>query len=469
MPINPAIALQFDKPHPVDILGTAGQVLTLKNLVEQGRMQALQIAQAEREDQRRQSIADLARQSNGDMGAFLKGYRGIDPLGAMDLQMKSDKARSEIGKDRIAMAENYNKLALGAAMAVRDAGYTQAAYDTQRSRLEAMGVPQEILATIPPVASKEYIDQTIASGLTFQDRIAREKLDWERKGGRTMLSKLMADEEEYMNALPDQTSTEIGSNGAVVVRAPQSPHAAAILREQYGEPPPGYQWGSNGKPVPMPEVLAQREKERRASASNIQVAGGDMALGKAAQTKIDEGLLDTSAALMRIDRIGREYRPEWSTFLKQGEMGLRSLTERLGGKLSPAQQNELAGYTSWRSSSLDNMNRTIKELTGSAMGVAEAERIISTLPNPDDSPSQFMRKLDDAKQATRMALARLTYIKRNGISMEDVPLDKVPSLINERGAQLEADAKKKYPSMKPAEVQKLVKRQLSQEFGLLAD
>jgi hypothetical protein len=44
-----------------------------------------------------------------------------------------------------------------------------------------------------------------------------------------------------------------------------------------------------------------------------------------------------------------------------------------------------------------------------------------------------------------MALARLTYIKRNGLGMESVPLDRVPSLINDRGAAVEQEIKKKFP------------------------
>jgi hypothetical protein len=194
-----------------------------------------------------------------------------------------------------------------------------------------------------------------------------------------------------------------------------------------------------------------------------------MALGKTAQGKVDEGLLDTSAALMRVERIGKEYKPEWSTYAKQGEMGFQAFREKLGGKLTPDKQRELASYTSWRASALDNMNRTIKDLTGSAMGVEEAARIMSTLPNPDDSPSQFQRKLEDAKQQTRMALARLTYIKRNGLGMESVPLDRVPSLINDRGASVEQEIKKKFPSMTAKEVERMTKRQLAQEFGLIAD
>ena len=68
-----------------------------------------------------------------------------------------------------------------------------------------------------------------------------------------------------------------------------------------------------------------------------------------------------------------------------------------------------------------------------------------------------------------MALARLTYIKRNGLGMESVPLDRVPSLINDRGAAVEQEIKKKFPSMTAKEVERMTKRQLAQEFGLIAD
>jgi hypothetical protein len=244
-----------------------------------------------------------------------------------------------------------------------------------------------------------------------------------------------------------------------------------FLRSEYlgTDPTKAFTVDENGQLVPNKQVQDYELSRAKAGASNVTAVGGDMALGKPAQGKVDEGLLDTSAALMRVERIGKEYRPEWSTYAKQGEMGFQAFREKLGGKLAPEKQKELAAYTSWRSSALDNMNRTIKDLTGSAMGVEEAARIMATLPNPDDSPSQFQRKLEDAKQQTRMALARLTYIKRNGLGMESVPLDRVPSLINDRGASVEQEIKKKFPSMTAKEVERMTKRQLAQEFGLIAD
>lgn len=480
MPINPAIALQLDRPQPVDILGTAGQVLTLKNLVDQGRMGALQLEQAEREGMKRQSIADLARRSGGDMGKFLEGYGEIDPLGALDLRMKTAKSRAELDTARLNQSETLNKLALGAALAVRDAGYTQEAYDRERMRLQSLGVPAQLLATIPPVVSQEYVDSTIASGTTMADRLARERFEREKNLPLSDFGKLLADQARDQEEAARLSSSQFtpgsgtvdaeGNMVAPAVRVGPPPDRFAAIVAQKAQPlPEGFYYDDKGRRQKDEEYWRSRERVAEKGAANVTAVGGDMALGKAATTKVDEGLLDTSAALMRIERIGKEYKPAWSTYLKQGEMGFNAFREKLGGKLSPEQQKELSSYTSWRSSSLDNMNRTIKELTGSAMGVEEANRIMATLPNPDDAPSQFQRKLEDAKQQTRMALARLTYIKRNGMAMQDVPLDKVPSIINERGGVLEQETKRKFPNMSGAEVSRLVKRQLAQEFGLLAD
>jgi len=476
MPVNPNIALGLEPQKPVDIMGAYGNALTLRNLVDQGKMQSLQLAQAQRESEKQMRLADIARMYGGDEARFNEEYRKVDPLGAREYGIKEAKSKADLFKTRqdtykaqLDNAEKLNGLRLQSALAVRDAGYSPEAYVQQRERLATI-LPPELASTIPPMMSREEIDATINAGMSMADRIARERLEYEKNKPASALAQLYADEDTWRRAQGEAANGGSTSDASGVSVAPMpSPYAQRILREKYGAPPEGFQWSESGKPVPMPEVLAQRERERKASASNINVAGGDLALGKPAQGKVDEGLLDTSAALMRVERIGKEYKPEWSTYAKQGEMGFQAFREKLGGKLTPDKQRELASYTSWRASALDNMNRTIKDLTGSAMGVEEAARIMSTLPNPDDSPSQFQRKLEDAKQQTRMALARLTYIKRNGLGMESVPLDRVPSLINDRGAAVEQEIKKKFPSMTAKEVERMTKRQLAQEFGLIAD
>ena len=118
---------------------------------------------------------------------------------------------------------------------------------------------------------------------------------------------------------------------------------------------------------------------------------------------------------------------------------------------------------------MQNLNQTIKDITGAAMGVQEAERIIATLPNAGadifsgDSPTEFEAKLNNAITQTKYALARKQYSLRKGLNWENTPLDKMPSIINSRGAEIA----KQYnlDPKKPADLQ-TINRQLAAEFGV---
>ena len=88
MAIDPSIILNLQNQKPVDYMGAYGNALTLKNLIGQGRMQDMQLAQAQREQEKQMRLADLVRSSGGDLGKFQQGYMEIDPLGGMELGMK---------------------------------------------------------------------------------------------------------------------------------------------------------------------------------------------------------------------------------------------------------------------------------------------------------------------------------------------------------------------------------------------
>ena len=103
------------------------------------------------------------------------------------------------------------------------------------------------------------------------------------------------------------------------------------------------------------------------------------------------------------------------------------------------------------------------------MGVEEAKRIIAGLPNPGtgltdgDSPTEFKAKLDQTMQQMKLVEARTTYLLKNGLTLDKVPLEKMPSIINERGKQI-ATQYKLDPS-KPRDLD-LIKKQLAAEFGI---
>ena len=195
--------------------------------------------------------------------------------------------------------------------------------------------------------------------------------------------------------------------------------------------------------------------------------------GKTGQNKVDEGLLDTGMRLQRLSAIESQFKPEYQQIAPRLSARWSSVKEKLGADLDPNDSKFLTEFSSYKRNSINSMNEYIKSITGAAMSEAEAQRILKGMPNPGegvfdgDSPTEFKAKMDDAIKQTRLAEARLVYIKRNGMSIGDVTLDRMPTLMNERGSALETAIKKQQPQINQQDLRKLVRRNLAQEFGLV--
>lgn len=255
-----------------------------------------------------------------------------------------------------------------------------------------------------------------------------------------------------------------------------------------GNLPAGVTWNVNdqqfevdGQPVSAKKVQEMDILARKASATNINAAGGDIQLGKAASTKVDEGLLDTTARISRLDQIQQTFKPEYQQIGTRLGNAWAGLKNSLGVGISETDKSKLTEFSAYKRKAIENINTYIHDMTGSAMGVQEAQRLMQAVPNPGqswydgDSPIEFKAKLDDTIKSLKMAEARAVYIKRNGISTnaedfdKQVPLERMPQIINQRGTELEGITKKRYPQMSDADLNKTVRRQLAQEFGLTAD
>jgi hypothetical protein len=230
-----------------------------------------------------------------------------------------------------------------------------------------------------------------------------------------------------------------------------------------------------GQPITNEPVMQAAERAGKAGAANVYAAGGNIELGKVGANRVDEGVLDTTARLSRLKQIEQQYRPEYLQIGTRLGSTWNAIKEKAGVGLSEADRKGLEQFAQFKRGAIENLNQYIKEITGAAMSIPEAERIKIGMPNPGqgvfdgDSPTEFKAKLDDVTRSLKLAESRLTYIKRNGMSIQSVPLDRMPQLMNERGKALEAEVKGKYKSMTPDDVRKTVKRQLAQEFGLLGD
>lgn len=212
---------------------------------------------------------------------------------------------------------------------------------------------------------------------------------------------------------------------------------------------------------------------------NVTVNTGPMLPGKQAGNKIDEDMLGVTRNLMQLDTMASQWKPEYQRFSdKAGYAALKVKDSTVG--LTNKEKADLTAFSQYRRNAFNTLNEYIKSVTGAAMSEAEAQRILKGMPNPGegffdgDSPTEFKAKLDDALASTKKAVARLSYLKRNGMSLEDglgkgISLDKMPELMNQRGKEIEAELKKAQPSVDAKALGKAVRRQLAVEFGLSSD
>ena len=246
--------------------------------------------------------------------------------------------------------------------------------------------------------------------------------------------------------------------------------------------------GSNvsslGRLIAERDALPEGDPRRKSYDAAIAKAGDpsvqvNLDLGKEGRNKVDAGLLDTTAGLMKLSSIEGQFRPEFQQFGPRLSAGWSALKEKAGVDLNPNDKTFLTAFSSYKRNAVNAMNEYIKSITGAAMSEAEAQRIIRGMPNPGqgmldgDSPTEFKSKLDDAMKQTKLALARYEYIKRNGIALTDsngkeiVPLERMPQIMNARGKALEEQIRKSNPNAAPNAVQSTVRGILAKEFGLV--
>jgi hypothetical protein len=217
------------------------------------------------------------------------------------------------------------------------------------------------------------------------------------------------------------------------------------------------------------ELNPQLQAAGKAKAPQVNVYTGD--LSKTTVSDVEKSLLSNAEAIGRLNSIYGTYSDEYLKIPFRAKQEWTNIAGKFKD-VSPKDRQVLTGYYQFKQNSLQNLNQTIKALTGAAMGVQEADRIIASLPNAGstilggDSPVEFEAKLSNAIEQTKYALARQTYALKSGIkkdAWEKIPLSDMPSIVNKRADEI-AKAYKLDPN-KEADKQ-TIKRQLAAEFGI---
>lgn len=204
-------------------------------------------------------------------------------------------------------------------------------------------------------------------------------------------------------------------------------------------------------------------------------------LAKPALNALQEKQLNTTEQYARLKGIEQSWKPEYQTIETRLGFKWNSLLDKFSStrnNLSPQQRQELASYSANRAESLNNLNQYIKEITGAAMTIAEAERIKKAQPNPGegifdgDSPIEFEAKLNNSIRMSKMALARYNYLVRNGFPADvdqmakEIPLEDVPKLIQDRTNSIRKQILDASPGIAPNDIVPLVRQRLRAEFGI---
>jgi hypothetical protein len=218
----------------------------------------------------------------------------------------------------------------------------------------------------------------------------------------------------------------------------------------------------------------QTELKKAGAGSTVVYPPGALVPDKATAKDAQTNILQTGARLSLYNQIEAQFKPEYLQPAFRAGQAWSSIKDRAGKNLSPQDVETLRDFSQFRQNSINNLSQTIKDLTGAAMGVQEAERIMAGMPNAGtglfdgDSPTEFKAKLDNVTKQMRNVEARNAYILRKGLSFKDIPLDNVPKLINDRAAELAREYRVDLKNATPTQLS-AIRRQLAVEFGITAD
>ena len=185
--------------------------------------------------------------------------------------------------------------------------------------------------------------------------------------------------------------------------------------------------------------------------------------------KMEMGARNAMDRLSQIDDMLNRNPDAFDDLTFQGQMKLSGARwkDYFNMDLSPEQERYLTNATQTRAAVMENMNYTIKEMTGAQMGVQEAERIMATMSGPNDTPTEFKAKLARARESTMLAVARYNYWRNKGGGGTPQDIGSIPDMnkiLQQRGAEIFNEMRQSGLSNSDARLQ--AARTLSQEFGL---
>lgn len=403
------------------------------------------------------------------VGGAAQGFgRGME----LDIKAKRDEAHAELERKwKEGENEKGRQLTRDEGAATRDLTKTENA-ENRRVTQEEGGATRENQRTLTGM----QIGATREEGQKNRDHaigLLKTKADIEKQmlGGQLDKAEVGADG-KYVLFFKDGTikQTEVKgqpkgeSSPLEEVADPTSPTGTRMVTRQEAV-------GQPGKPPSGMTLTTDGKGGMTMTQGRVGAAGG---MTTKTVGELEEKQLNAAEQLARLEEIKSSWDPSYQRLKPRGKAAWSSMKDFMGGDLSPEETESLTKFTQSKQVATDNLNKGIKEATGSAMGVQEAERIIAAMPNPGqgifdgDSPTVFKAKLDKSTEQVRNALMRYSYAKYNGLDplKTGKELHEVPALVEKRGAEIERELAEANPGATPSSLKLTLRERLRIEFGI---
>ena len=204
-------------------------------------------------------------------------------------------------------------------------------------------------------------------------------------------------------------------------------------------------------------------------------SAGSADLSKSATTQNDKEELAATGALATLNTIKGSYNAKYLNVPNRFKMWGTALKDKYG-TLSDPDKKDLEGYTQFRQNAWHNLNRVLKDLSGTAVTENEMQRQLLDLPNPGqtifdgDSPTEFAGKLRNSLAFQTSAIARSRWLRSKGFTGKPweagVSVEDMPAIIDQRHGEIEQQLKQSNPNATPMQLQQAADRQIKREFGI---
>lgn len=198
-------------------------------------------------------------------------------------------------------------------------------------------------------------------------------------------------------------------------------------------------------------------------------------LSKTAEGENDKTEVGLSNQMGRLREIASSYDPNYLKGTTQLGMWGKQLMSKWA-TLKPEDQAQLYKYATFRKDAASNLNKVLKEVSGTAVTENEMQRMLHELPNAGtgvmdgDDPVTFKAKLDRSVEAGAMAIARARYLRTQGFKGKPweagIEIEQMRGIINDRARQIEGALRKQNPSIDKSSLDRAVDMQVKKEFGI---